>query len=68
MLRLILNHFRGRIGRQKVTGVHVEQGDEIEIEGERSNVILDGELFQTRAGQPIVLRTTPPVPFLKLAA
>ena len=68
VLRLILNHFRGRIGRQKVTGVHVEQGDEIEIEGERSNVILDGELFQTRAGQPIVLRTTPPVPFLKLAA
>lgn len=68
VLRLIINHIRGRIGRQKVTGVHVEQGDEIEIEGERSSVILDGELFQTSAGKPIVLRTTAPVPFLKLAA
>ena len=68
VLRLVINHFRGRIGRQKVTGVHVEQGDEIEIEGERSHVILDGELFQTSTGKPIVLRTTPPVPFLKLAA
>jgi diacylglycerol kinase family enzyme len=68
VLRLIINHFRGRIGRQKVTGVHVEQGDEIEIEGDRSSVILDGELFHTSAGNPIVLRTTAPVPFLKLAA
>jgi hypothetical protein len=48
--------------------VHIEQGDEIEIAGERSNVVLDGEVFVTTAGNPIVLRTTPPVPFLKLAA
>lgn len=59
---------RGQLGRHRMAGVHFERGDEIRIEGERSNVILDGELFHANAGQPIVLRSTPPVPFLKLAA
>ncbi|NNM78308.1 diacylglycerol kinase [Sphingomonas sp. ID1715] len=68
LLRAVLASIRGRLGRAQMRGVHIEQGDEIEIEGERSNVILDGELFQARTGKPIVLRTTPPVPFLKLAA
>jgi hypothetical protein len=44
------------------------QTEEIRIEGEKSNVILDGELFQTRRGRPIVLRSTAPVSFLRLAA
>ncbi|HEV2569632.1 acylglycerol kinase family protein [Sphingomonas sp.] len=68
LFRAVLASIRGRLGRAKMRGVHIEQGDEIEIEGERSNVILDGEIFQARTGKPIVLRTTPPVPFLKLAA
>jgi diacylglycerol kinase family enzyme len=68
LFRALLASIRGRLGRNRLQGVHIEQGDEIEIEGDRSNVILDGELFQTRAGTPIVLRTTAPVPFLKLAA
>jgi diacylglycerol kinase family enzyme len=68
LLRAVIASIRGRLGRHRLQGVHIEQGDEIEIDGDRSNVILDGELFQTRAGTPIVLRTTPPVPFLKLAA
>jgi hypothetical protein len=68
VLRALIAGVRGRLGRNRLEGVHVEQGDMIRIEGERSNVILDGELFQADTGQPIVLRTTPPVPFLKLAA
>jgi hypothetical protein len=58
----------GRLGRSKVRGVHVERGDEIRIEGDRSSVILDGELFETSEGRPIVLKPTAPVPFLSLAA
>jgi diacylglycerol kinase family enzyme len=68
LFRMIFETLRGRFGRDQVEGVHVEQGDVIRIEGERSNVILDGELFQADAEHAIVLRTTPPVPFLKLAA
>ena len=58
----------GRLGRQRMAGVHIERGDEIRIEGERSSVILDGELFEAKAGLPIVLTPTAPVPFLSLAA
>lgn len=68
LFRAVFASIRGRLGRNRLQGVHIEQGDEIEIAGERSNVILDGELFQTSADKPIVLRTTAPVPFLKLAA
>ena len=68
LFRAVMASIRGRLGSNRLKGVHIEQGDEIEIEGERSNIILDGELFQTSTGNPIVLRTTPPVPFLKLAA
>ena len=58
----------GKLGRRQMDGVHVERGDVIRIEGERSSVILDGELYQTDAGRPIVLTTTEPVSFLRLAA
>jgi hypothetical protein len=58
----------GRLGRHRMRGVHIERGDEIRIEGHRSNVILDGEMFQAHSGRPIVLRPTAPVPFLRLAA
>ena len=58
----------GRLGRQRLNGVHIERGDEIRIEGERSSVILDGELFEARNGGAIVLKPTDPVPFLSLAA
>ena len=49
-------------------GIHLEQGDMIRIEGDHSSVILDGELFEASEGRPIVLRSTEPVPFLRLAA
>jgi len=51
-----------------MAGVHIERGDEIRIEGDRSSVILDGELFEAAHGRPIVLKQTRPVPFLRLAA
>jgi hypothetical protein len=70
-LRALLGAFiaalRGRLGRSRLNGVHLERGDEIRIEGERSNVILDGELFEAVEGRPIVLTPTRPVPFLRLA-
>ena len=68
LLRALLAGIFGRVGRDELKGVHFGRGDEIKIEGERSSVILDGEIFQADAGKPIVLKTTPPVPFLRLAA
>jgi hypothetical protein len=59
---------RGRLGLRSIRGVHLERGDEIRISGARSNVILDGEMFEAADERPIVLRPTAPVPFLKLAA
>ena len=68
----LLNAFfatiRGQLGRTKMTGVHVEEADEISIEGENSNVILDGEMFRAEIGQPIFLRPASPLSFVRLAA
>ncbi len=68
LLRTLFAGVFGRIGIGQMDGVHFERGDEIRIEGDRSSVILDGEIFQAGEGKPIVLKTTPPVPFLRLAA
>jgi len=68
VLRAILAAVRGRLGRLADPGVHVQRSQEIRIESEDSNVILDGELFQARRGRPIVLRSTAPMRFLRLAA
>lgn len=68
LMRALFAGLRGKLGNGSLTGVHVERGDEIRIEGARSNVILDGETFTAEMGFPIVLRPTAPVPFLRLAA
>jgi hypothetical protein len=68
LLRVLVAAVRGRLGRSSVSGVHVERGDEIRIEGDHSSVILDGELFEASIDRPIVLKPTLPVPFLRLAA
>jgi hypothetical protein len=68
ILGVLFAALRGRLGRPGLSGVRIERGDEIHIEGNHSNVILDGEMFQAHAGRPIVLRPTAPVPFLRLAA
>lgn len=68
LLRFLFASLFRRFGKARIQGIHMEQGDTIRIEGERSSVILDGELFEASEGKPIVLRSTPPVPFLRLAA
>ena len=68
LLKALIASIRGELGDRPVAGVHVEQGDVIRIESERSSVILDGEEFHALKGRPIVLRSTPPVSFLRLAA
>lgn len=68
LLKAMFASVMGRLGEQTLEGVHVEHGDVIRIESERSSVILDGEEFRAEAGRPIVLRSTPPVQFLRLAA
>ncbi|QPQ56162.1 diacylglycerol kinase [Allosphingosinicella flava] len=68
MARAFIAAIMGKLGRRELTGVHVERGDEILIEGDHSSVILDGELFEACSGHPILLKPTRPVPFLRLAA
>jgi hypothetical protein len=68
LLRALVAAIRGKLGRYRMTGVHLERGEEIRIEGDHSSVLMDGELFETGIGRPIVLRPTRPMPFLKLAA
>jgi hypothetical protein len=67
LLRALVAAVRGKLGGSDLAGVHLERGDEIRIEGDCSNVILDGELFTATHGAPIVLRPTAPIPFLRLA-
>lgn len=68
MFRVVWASVIGLLGKKPYGGVHVERGDMIRIEGDAGNVVLDGEVFHTNRDSPIVLRSTPPVPFLKLAA
>jgi hypothetical protein len=58
----------GKLGRSRLRGVHFEEADEISIEGEGTNLILDGEMFRTRVGHPIVLRPAQPLSFVRIAA
>ena len=68
MLRAFTAMLLGRLGSRRLGGVQLESGDEIRIEGDRSAVLLDGELFEASRERPIVLRSTPAMPFLSLAA
>lgn len=68
LVRAIFAAVSGRLGRTAMTGVHFERGDVVRIEGSGSSVILDGETFRAEPDHPIVLTSTPPVPFLRLAA
>jgi hypothetical protein len=68
LIRAFAASLRGKLGRIAVRGVHFEEADEITIEGESSNVILDGETFRAEHGHPINLRPAHPLSFVKLAA
>jgi hypothetical protein len=68
LMRAVVDTVRGRLRNKQASGVHLERGDEIRIEGDHSRVILDGEMFEANRGRPIILKTTAPMPFLRLAA
>ncbi len=68
IVRFLLSVIFGRLGKNVQKGIHLERGDTIRIEGEGSNVLMDGELFSAQPGHPIVLRSTKAVSFLRLAA
>jgi hypothetical protein len=68
MVRGLIAGIAGKLGRGKVSGVHIEEADEISIEGDRSSVILDGEMFEARIGKPILLTRAAPLSFVRLAA
>ena len=67
LIRAVIASVSGRLGNRELNGVHLERGDVIRIESERSSVILDGEEFTARTGRPIVLRSTNPISFISLA-
>jgi hypothetical protein len=68
VLRAFFASIGGRLGRSDVNGVHFQETDEISIEGDRSDVILDGETFRAEIGRPIVLTSAQPLSFVRLAA
>ena len=68
LLRAFFASLVGDLGRAKLDGVHVEEADEIAIEGEATQVILDGETFRAGVGKPILLRPAQPLSFVRLAA
>ena len=68
LLGVFFASLAGKLGQAKLKGVHVEEADEIEIAGDDSEVILDGETFRARIGFPILLRPAQPLSFVRLAA
>jgi hypothetical protein len=68
LFRAVFASIAGKLGRSRLQGVHFEEADEISIEGEGSSLILDGEMFHTQIGRPIVLKPAQPLSFVRLAA
>ena len=68
LLRAFFASLFGKLASDERRGVHFEEADEISIEGDRSNVILDGEMFHAEAGKPILLTPAQPLSFVRLAA
>lgn len=68
VLRMVVATLLGKLGRKPLDGVHLQGADEISIEGDSSNVILDGEMFSAETGKPIRLKPAQPLSFVRLAA
>jgi Diacylglycerol kinase catalytic domain len=68
LLRAFFASLAGKLGSHKLRGVHIEEADEISIEGDSSQVILDGETFRAEIGRPIFLSPAAPLSFVRLAA
>ena len=68
VLRALLAGITGGYKGRQMRGIHFAEVDEITIEGESSNVILDGETFSAERGSPIRLAPAQPLSFIRLAA
>ena len=68
LLKAFFASIAGRLGRRKLSGVHIQEAHEISIEGDSSQVILDGETFSAEIGRPIFLRPAAPLSFVRFAA
>ena len=68
VVRALLTGITGGYRGRKMRGIHFREVDEITIEGDSSNIILDGETFHAEIGKPIRLRPTQPLSFVRLAA
>ena len=68
LIRAFVASLLGKLDGLKLRGVHIEETDEISIEGDRSNVILDGETFSAEIGRPIRLTSAQPLSFVRIAA
>ncbi|MEO7240923.1 MAG: acylglycerol kinase family protein [Sphingomicrobium sp.] len=68
LLRVMFAGLIGKLGKHNLRGVTYEHADEISIEGDRSNVILDGETFSAEIGRPIFLRPAQSLSFVRFAA
>jgi hypothetical protein len=68
VLRALVAALTGRYKDRKMQGLHFEEVNEITIEGESSNVILDGETFSAEINSPIRLKPAQPLSFVRLAA
>src|SRR3546814_19511855 len=54
LLRMLSATWRGTLGQKQLAGVHFQQGDENRIEGDRSDVLLDGRSEEQRVGKECV--------------
>ena len=68
VLKAFVAGLGGKLGRSKVAGVHFKEANEISIEGDCSQLILDGETFRAEVGRPILLKPAEPLSFVRLAA
>lgn len=68
LIRAFVASLLGKLDGLKLRGVHIEETDEISIEGDCSNVILDGETFRAEIGRPIRLTSAQPLSFVRIAA
>ena len=68
LVRGFIASLLGKLHNLKLRGVHLKETDEISIEGDRADVILDGETFRAEIGRPIRLTPARPLSFVRLAA
>src|SRR3546814_8237378 len=64
LIRRLFASMSGQLGKHTLSGIHLERGDMLRIEGDHGSVILEGEFVQADDGRPLVLTSTQPGPIL----